>query len=516
MKKNLLTLGLLVSLAGNAQISLGTESTETGTFPVNSNYGYTYTQQIFTKQEINANAAGNITGLKFYLSPDADISMSNQWVVSVGNSSQTSFVDYDDYVAPSTLTQVFSGTVTNVNGVVEVTFTTPFNYDNVGSLIIAVDENLDGYNSYDDSFTSYDSGIENTSLAFVDDYNNIDPTNLDSYGYVSSYKSAITFLGLTPSVFPNCPLIISPEADDNRVGLTPTLEWNTVSGAISYKVSLGTTSGGTDILNQVSSTTNTYSITTPLQYNTTYYLKVVGVSAGGESQGCGEISFTTNVAPPANDLCSNAATIVVGIDYATGEITSNNAGADSDQVFECSSSANAVVWYKATIPPSGNLTIETKTNGDESMDDTLLNVYEGTCGNLTSLACNDDGGDEAFSLLTITGRTPGEVVYIAAAGYGSDQGSFKLSTYDVSSLSAPEFSELEGIKLYPNPFTTSVSIANYEKVATAQIIDITGKVIKTVNKPESKIETSDLATGTYLIKLNLINGSSKTIKAIKK
>ena len=64
-----------------AQITLGAGSTDVGTAPISTYYGYSYTQQIFTKQEINANAAGNITGLKFYLDPAMSIASSSEWVV---------------------------------------------------------------------------------------------------------------------------------------------------------------------------------------------------------------------------------------------------------------------------------------------------------------------------------------------------------------------------------------------------------------------------------------------------
>ena len=140
MTKFLLSCLMFLSMMLHAQITLGAGSTNVGTAPISTYYGYSYTQQIFTKQEINANAAGNITGLKFYLDPSMSIASSSQWVVYLGQTSKTTFASDSDWIPLSQLTQVFSGTATNNNGVIEITFTTPFAYDNVANLVVAAEE----------------------------------------------------------------------------------------------------------------------------------------------------------------------------------------------------------------------------------------------------------------------------------------------------------------------------------------------------------------------------------------
>ncbi|WP_121487174.1 hypothetical protein [Chryseobacterium sp. 7] len=96
----------------NAQIGLGSGTSQGGYVPVDVNYGYNYTQQIFTKSEMNASAAGNITGMKFYLPNNADISKSLDWVVYVAHTTKTSFASNTDWIPVSGMTQVFAGTVT--------------------------------------------------------------------------------------------------------------------------------------------------------------------------------------------------------------------------------------------------------------------------------------------------------------------------------------------------------------------------------------------------------------------
>ncbi|RTZ49577.1 hypothetical protein EJ377_03770 [Chryseobacterium arthrosphaerae] len=64
---------LFVVLGMKAQINLNTGSTTVGTAPVSTFFSYSYVQQIYPKQELNASAAGNITGLTFYVDPSVTL-----------------------------------------------------------------------------------------------------------------------------------------------------------------------------------------------------------------------------------------------------------------------------------------------------------------------------------------------------------------------------------------------------------------------------------------------------------
>ena len=73
MKKTLLAL-MISSCFANfySQITIGSGTT-TGSLPADNNYNFTFSEQIFTKTEINAEGPGQITGVKFQLSPSAAI-----------------------------------------------------------------------------------------------------------------------------------------------------------------------------------------------------------------------------------------------------------------------------------------------------------------------------------------------------------------------------------------------------------------------------------------------------------
>lgn len=438
MTKFLLSCLLFISMALSAQINLGTGSTDVGAAPISTYYGYSYVQQIFTKQEINANAAGNITGLKFYIDPAMSITNSSQWVVYLGLTTKTSFTTDSDWIPLAQLTQVFSGTVTNANGVIEVTFATPFPYDNTSNLVVAAEENSAGYdnNDYDEAMYVY-SGAQNSSLYYKNDYTDPDPASPPpTDGNLVNYKSVITIEGLAPNPIPACPLITYPSNNATFVPLTSTLNWNNSSGATGYKVSIGTTSGGTDVANQVAVTTNSFTPSTPFAPGVILYLKVVAVGPGGESAGCTEIMFTTAPPPPTNDECATATGLTVNPDLNCGTVTSGyTIGAtDSGTVPDpCYGNPDDDVWFKfvATATTHKISLLNIQAVGTYTGDtDTYFQVFSGGCGALSSVLCSDPESS------LVTGLTVGETYWIRVYSY-NDIGSHQSFDICVGTLPPP-------------------------------------------------------------------------------
>ncbi|MCJ8153356.1 T9SS type A sorting domain-containing protein [Chryseobacterium sp. SSA4.19] len=421
MTRFLLACLLFVSMAFNAQISLGVGSTEVGAVPISTYFGYSYTQQIYTKQEINADAAGNITGLKFYLDPSMSIASSSEWVVYLGQTTKTSFTSDTDWVPLTQLTQVFSGTVTNANGVIEVVFSTPFPYNNTSNLVVAAEENSAGYdsNSFDEAMYVY-AGSPNSSIYFKNDLTNPDPASPPTSGAnLADYKSVITFEGLTPSAIPGCPVITYPTNNATFVPLTSAITWNNTSGATGYKVSIGTASGGTDVVNQAAVTTNSFTPSTPFAPNTNYYLRVVSVGTGGESTGCSEVMFKSGPPQPTNDECATAITLTVNPDLNCGAVTSGYTFGATDSGTDpnpCYGTANDDVWFKfvATAPSHMISLLNVQSAGSINNDDTYFQVFSGGCGALMSVFCSD-----ATSNL-VTGLNTGETYLVRVYSYSNN------------------------------------------------------------------------------------------------
>jgi hypothetical protein len=413
MKKILLLSLLSIALMLNAQINLNIGSSNVGTAPISSFFSYSYVQQIYPKQELNAAAAGNITGLTFYVDPSASINDSSDWTVYVGHTTKTSFISGTDWIPASQLTQVFAGTVTKTNNKVEVTFTTPFAYNNSDNLVIAAKENSQSIdiNNFDEAFRVYPH-IQNSTLYYKGDRMIVDPATPPG-GIRADYKAAVTISGLTPGSTPACPFVNYPINNAQFVSLTPNFKWLPVSGADSYKISLGTSAGGTDVINQQVVTATDFSPSAPLNPNTTYYLKVTSVTGNLTSSGCADVIFTTVPPVPVNDACSGAlAASAFPYTYTQSDAVSatNNGGF----ITACPDAMNDGTWFRFT-GDGGQFTVKI-TMPAGSAYDPQMDIYSGACGNLTCVNAVDNGGGGAAETYTFT-TTAGTEYFINVGAY---------------------------------------------------------------------------------------------------
>ncbi|MCU7615924.1 GEVED domain-containing protein [Chryseobacterium sp. PBS4-4] len=96
---------------------------------------------------------------------------------------------------------------------------------------------------------------------------------------------------------------------------------------------------------------------------------------------------------------------------------------------------------------------------------------------------------------------------------------FSIDNFVVESvnLSTSEVSQVKNtVKVYPNPFADVLNISDIKNVKTVSVLDIAGRIVKTIEKPSSTLQLGDLKSGMYIIVLNMNDGSQQTIKAIKK
>ncbi|MEJ5105462.1 T9SS type A sorting domain-containing protein [Chryseobacterium sp. MYb328] len=429
MKKILLLCLLTVSLFLSAQITLGEGSTKVGRVPIDNFSSYSYSQQIFKKEEINTNAAGNITGLKFYLDPASTIANSSDWVVYMGHTSKTGFTSAGDWVPVSALTEVYTGTISNVNGMVELTFATPFAYNNTQNLVIAVDENGSG-SDYGDDRVFYvhhlnyapKSAIIRTSYIDVD---SSDPGN----GNLLDYRPVVSFTGLTPKALPSCTNVMSPINNAVLVPVTPEIKWYASAGATSYKISIGTTPGGSNIVNQQTVSTTSFTPSAPLSLNTNYYVRIIAVGTGGSSSGCFETKFTTTPPPPSNDECAAAVTLTVNPDMNCGAVTAGTTLAATDSSVDidpCYGTPDDDVWYKFTATDSGHIISlsNVASVGSEDSDYIGFQIFSGDCNGLTSIVCSSYSGVSIAEGLTI-----GETYYVRV--YSMDEGGQFAQSFNI-------------------------------------------------------------------------------------
>jgi len=348
--------------------------------------------------------------------------------------------------------------------------------------------------------------------------NSIDPCNNYGYGETEDYDVTVTAAAACPT--PSTGVVSSVTFSG------ATLSWNKGCAETLWDVHVAAAGSGvpTGAPSNSGVTTNTGFPVSGLMSNTNYEFYVrANCVANGTSTWVGPFTFTTLATPPANDNCASPIALTVGTDFNSGAITVTNVGATADGAAQsCQTNATNNVWYSVVVPASGNLKIETGSVTGSNFTDSVINVFSGSCGSLTPVDCDDDSSaDGNFSLVTLTGQTPGATLLVSvwryAFGSGTD-GQFKVAAYDTTVLAANEVkgNAKDGIKLYPNPFAEILNISDAANVKNVVVTDIAGRLVKTIANPVKELHLGELKQGTYLVTLEMKDGSKQTIKAIKK
>lgn len=122
-------------------------------------------------------------------------------------------------------------------------------------------------------------------------------------GGTSSFSSTWSFT--TVPAPPSAPMLSSPANGSFNQPTTITLNWNSSTGATSYRLQVSTNSTFSSTVLDDSTLTATSKEVGPLSNNTTYYWRVNAKNAGGSSPYSETWSFTTAVAPPSAPTLSS-------------------------------------------------------------------------------------------------------------------------------------------------------------------------------------------------------------------
>ncbi|MCC7430854.1 T9SS type A sorting domain-containing protein, partial [bacterium] len=143
-----------------------------------------------------------------------------------------------------------------------------------------------------------------------------------------------------------------------------------------------------------------------------------------------------------NDNCADALPI-----NWTASVTGSTTGATqdtgNDQTCAGETSTNKSVWYTFTVPAGETWEVQFNTEGATTYD-TAMELFSGTCGSLTSVECDDDGGVSPSAGSWIPSTTDGPppsnpfgpkrsltsgTYFLMMSGYGTSSGSYQLNAY---------------------------------------------------------------------------------------
>ncbi len=341
----------------------------------------------------------------------------------------------------------------------------------------------------------------------------IDPCNNYNYGETEDYD--ITVIDSTQCAVP---IGLGTTAVNST---SAALTWEIGCGNNAWDLHFGLSRSGLpgETPSNPNLTSNNF-IVQNLQPRTSYQFYVRALCGENEnSEWSGPFVFTTGAPAALNDECANATVLTVGNTFETFEITSTNAGATKSigaPEPTCSPfNFGGDVWFAATVPNSGSITLETRHLNGSQITDTVITLFSGSCEALNTLECDDEDGEDGFSKISYSGLTPGEIVYLRVWDYANDNvGAFRVSAWDAS-LGTNSF-ESGKFLYYPNPVKNVLTLSHAETISEVKIFNLLGQqvIAKPIQTNRAQIDMSGLPKGTYIAKVT-VGRQIKTLKVIK-
>ncbi len=211
-----------------------------------------------------------------------------------------------------------------------------------------------------------------------------------------------------------------------------------------------------------------------------------------------------------NDECSTAETLNLTNDCTSPVLTTNFQATPSSEINpSCATNEGGDVWYVINVSNDKfyDIAIETSEDSGSSVLDTAIAVYTGSCGVLTEIGCDDDGGNNLFSKIDLNGMK-GETLYVRVYPVQAGQtGTFYIcatatETLGIENNTEPEFA------MYPNPAKDIVNLKfnqSFSNLINIDTYNIQGKLVLSsklqLKNNSSKLDVSKLTSGLYLLKI---------------
>ena len=246
---------------------------------------------------------------------------------------------------------------------------------------------------------------------------------------------------LTPK--PATPTLVSPVDGSTGIGTSPTLTWNIVSSAASYRLQVSTNAAFNPLVLDDSTLTNAARQVGPLTNGTVYYWRVSASNAGGASAWSATNQFTTlRVSFDISGTVrygSSSGPVIPGVTAFLSSSTSGTSisSTDAQGSFRLSSFPSGI--YNLAFSKSGNHPTP-YTNAADALKAALYSVdtltYPLTSIQRLAADVNNDGKVNAADALQIMLRFVGSVASFTKGDWVflSTSSSFSITNQDITSV----------------------------------------------------------------------------------
>ena len=245
----------------------------------------------------------------------------------------------------------------------------------------------------------------------------------------------------------------------------------------------------------------------------TYYVPVYG-APGTTGPYTILVSAAACAAAPANDDCEGAITLTPASTCSFTDFNSEGA-TEFQPADSCSGylgDANDDIWFSfvATVT---DMTVAAQGAGDEDTGyDPVVQVFEGACGGLTALGCEDSTLNAGIETVDLTGLVVGNTYFVRVFHfYTGTPGDFNVGLCVVENgpIGFDELGE-EEFALFPNPGTGMFNLqyAGKSGLGNLEVFDVAGRVVYNAQTQLARgsthsLDLTVLSPGNYNVRLTV-------------
>ena len=327
-------------------------------------------------------------------------------------------------------------------------------------------------------------------------------------------------LKVTPNVIPACATGLQATPNTTCGNFASQLSWAPVTDATGYYVTIGTTSGGTDIANAVSVSTTNYSFSGTI--NTQYFWKVVPFSGAGPATGCAIQSFTTVATgcycasvPTSNDGTGITNATVGTTPFVIADVMYANNTTTAVAV-EPGTNTNVQLTFATGFTYDINVWID--FNNDFDFNDAGELVK-------TGIACTDVEPNtvDASFLMPVTAPTGAHRMRIGTADAGQAppapcySGSYGVTLdFTVDTTLGSNSFDTSNFVAYPNPVKDVLNLSYKTAISNVKVVNLLGQEVVNAkaNTNDVQVDMSALNAGVYIVNVT-VDDTVHSIKVIK-
>lgn len=211
----------------------------------------------------------------------------------------------------------------------------------------------------------------------------------------------------------------------------------------------------------------------------------------------GDFDFVKTIGAPGTELVYDIAVDNVGSLYITGYYLSSMDCDPDAGVFTITANGGNNEIFLVSLSASNGQFGWAKSIGGTGFDEgKQIAIYEPS-NRLTLVGHFQNGSSVDFD--------PPNGYYLPFANPGVGSASYVIN-YAYTSLGNNDFTVANNIVIHPNPAKEIIHIETNESIESYQLIDITGKIIATVENSK-RVDVLSLTPGMYLLKINSDNNT---------